>query len=90
MNSVEVEVFGRKMKIRGSNPDRILAVADFVNRQIDALQDRLRTTDNILLISMTSMLIAEKLFETEESTRDLQKRLDRIDLSLGAFLDEDK
>ena len=53
MQSVEVEIFGRRFRLRSDDPERTKQIADEINNQIDTLSkhyDNLDFTKLLLLI----------------------------------------
>ena len=55
MQSVEVEIFGRRFRLKSDNPERTTRVADEINRQIEELNstfDNLDFTKLLLLICL--------------------------------------
>ena len=88
MTSVEVEIFGRRHRLRGDDPDRIRQYAEYLNTELDRLAERMEFAESVSVLSLGGMVLTEQLFEEREKTQTLQKEIDRLRGLLESFLDE--
>jgi len=78
MESVEVEIFGRRFRLRSDDPDRTKRVADEINNQIDALSKHYDNLDFTKLLLLICMQQQEEVLTLGDKNRALNSELERL------------
>lgn len=78
MNSVEVEIFGRKYRLRSDNPQFTLDIANAVNAQIEELNLKYEGLDFTKLLLLISLQQQEAIQSLSTKNRDLSADLERL------------
>lgn len=90
MESVLVEIFGRRIRLRGDDPEKIRNYAGYLNSQLEELQEKLNLADSSKVLLLGAMIITEKLFQSEDRNRHLESELARLDQDVRNFLERHK
>lgn len=59
-NSVRVEIFDQAYNLRGSDPDYILKLADYVDSKMRAVAEQTHTVDTVRLAVLAALNIADE------------------------------
>ncbi len=59
-SSVRVEIFDQSYNLRGTDPDYILKLADYVDTKMRALAEQTSTVDSLRLAVLTALNIADE------------------------------
>ena len=59
-NSVRVEIFDQAYNLRGSDPDYILKLADYVDGKMRAVAEQTSTVDSVRLAVLAALNIADE------------------------------
>jgi len=59
-NSVRVEIFDQAYNLRGSDPDYILKLADYVDSKMRAVAEQTHTVDTVRLAVLAAINIADE------------------------------
>jgi cell division protein ZapA len=91
--SVRVEIFDQAYNLRGSDPDYILKLAEYVDGKMRAVAQATSTVDTVRLAVLAALNIADEyhiLKRQQESNGkpDYQKRAHRLSNLLDEVLDE--
>ncbi|HNW24299.1 MAG TPA: cell division protein ZapA [Candidatus Cloacimonas sp.] len=78
MESVEVEIFGRRFRLRSDDPERTKRVADEINNQIDALSKHYDNLDFTKLLLLICMQQQEEVLTLGDKNRALNSELERL------------
>ncbi len=78
MESVEVEIFGRRFRLRSDDPDRTKRVADEINNQIDALSKHYDNLDFTKLLLLICLQQQEEVLTLGDKNRALNSELERL------------
>ena len=90
-NSVRVEIFDQAYNLRGSDPEYILKLAEYVDSKMRAVAEATNTIDTARLAVLAALNIADEFHllkkNKERGATDLQKRAhllaDALDEVLG-------
>ena len=82
MQSIEIELLGRKYFFKTDNPDKIRKYAEFMKREWDALYEGNPAIDHTKLFAFYSLSLTERFFKEIEKNRILSEELKNIDSSL--------
>ncbi|HPB18528.1 MAG TPA: cell division protein ZapA [Candidatus Cloacimonas sp.] len=78
MESVEVEIFGRRFRLRSDDPERTKRVADEINNQIDALSKHYDNLDFTKLLLLICLQQQEEVLTLGDKNRALNSELERL------------
>jgi len=91
--SVRVEIFDQAYNLRGSDPDYILKLADYVDSKMRAVSEQTSTVDSVRLAVLAALNIADEYhllrrkLETSNGG-DYQQRANKLANALDEVLSE--
>ena len=85
-NAVRVEIFDQAYNLRGSDPEYILQLAEYVDSKMRAVAEATNTIDTVRLAVLAALNIADELATLENATRS-QGSLRTRAHSLAGLLD---
>jgi len=91
--SVRVEIFDQAYNLRGSDPEYILKLAEYVDSKMRAVAEATNTIDTARLAVLAALNIADEyhiLRKKQESPTDYQKRAHRLANALDEVLQESR
>jgi cell division protein ZapA len=92
--SVRVEIFDQAYNLRGSDPDYILKLAEYVDSKMRAVASATNTIDTVRLAVLAALNIADEfhLLRKKQDTgaTDYQKRAHQLVHALDQVLEEDR
>src|SRR5579862_5116295 len=90
--SVRVEIFDQAYNLRGSDPEYILKLAEYVDAKIRAVAEATNTVDTVRLAVLAALNIADEYHvmkkKQDPGTTDLQKRTHLLLNALDEVLQE--
>ena len=91
--SVRVEIFDQAYNLRGSDPDYILKLAEYVDAKMRAVAEATNTIDTVRLAVLAALNIADEYHllkkRQDGRTTDYQKRAHLLVNALDEVLQED-
>lgn len=92
--SVRVEIFDQAYNLRGSDPDYILKLAEYVDAKMRAVAQATNTIDTVRLAVLASLNIADEYHmlrkKQDGKTTDYQKRAHLLCNALDEVLQENR
>lgn len=88
MQSVEVDIFGRKFRLRSDDPQRICDVVNEINRQLNELQSSYDQLDFSKLLLLLALQQQEKVFTLQQKNQELASDLERLNQMIGKIIGE--
>jgi len=92
--SVRVEIFDQAYNLRGSDPDYILKLAEYVDAKMRAVVEATNTIDTVRLAVLAALNIADEYHllkkRQDGRTTDYQKRAHLLVNALDEVLQEDR
>lgn len=92
--SVRVEIFDQAYNLRGSDPEYILKLAEYVDSKMRAVAEATNTIDTVRLAVLAALNIADEYHllkkRQDGGTTDYQKRAHLLADALDAVLQEEK
>jgi cell division protein ZapA len=92
--SVRVEIFDQAYNLRGSNPDYILKLADYVDSKMRAVASATNTIDTVRLAVLAALNIADEYHllkkKQEGGATDYEKRAHQLVHALDEVLQDDR
>jgi len=86
MSSIEVEIYGRKYKIKGEDPQKLLLIAEKLNSQLIELGEQHELLEFNKLLLLCSLQLQEQLLDLNKTNQDLKDELDRMNQMISAFI----
>ena len=88
MKSVEVEIYGRKFRLRGEDPEKINRIVEALNEQLEELNDKYNIIDQNQLFLLNSLNIAEQLIDLQDINMNLKEEIDRLNKLISTFISD--
>ncbi len=92
--SVRVEIFDQAYNLRGSDPEYILKLAEYVDSKMRAVAEATNTIDTVRLAVLAALNIADEYHllrrKQENGSTDYQKRAHVLASALDELLEEDR
>lgn len=91
--SVRVEIFDQPYNLRGSDPEYILQLAEYVDAKMRAVAEATNTIDTVRLAVLAALNIADEyhlLKKQENGAKDYQKRAHLLADALDEVLEENQ
>ena len=92
--SVRVEIFDQAYNLRGSDPEYILKLAEYVDSKMRAVAEATNTIDTVRLAVLAALNIADEYHllkrNQENGTSDYQKRAHLLANALDEVLSENR
>jgi cell division protein ZapA len=91
-SSVRVEIFDQAYNLRGSDPDYILKLAEYVDGKMRAVAEQTQTVDTVRLAVLAALNIADEYHllkrNQDSGTIDYLKRANNLANALDEVLEE--
>jgi cell division protein ZapA len=92
--SVRVEIFDQAYNLRGTDPEHILKLADYVDSKMRAVASATNTIDTVRLAVLAALNIADEYHLLKKNTNpgatDYQKRTHQLVHALDEILRDDR
>lgn len=92
--SVRVEIFDQAYNLRGSDPEYILRLAEYVDAKMRAVAEATNTIDTVRLAVLAALNIADEYHllkrKQENGSADYQKRAHQLACALDEVLSEER
>jgi cell division protein ZapA len=88
VNSVRVEIFDQPYNLRGTDPDYIFKLAEFVDTKMRAVAEQTSTVDSLRLAVLAALNIADEYHILKRKYDGVSKDMNQRTSSLESALDE--
>jgi cell division protein ZapA len=88
VNSVRVEIFDQPYNLRGTDPDYIFRLAEFVDSKMRAVAEQTSTVDSLRLAVLAALNIADEYQILKRKYDAISKDMNQRTSSLENALDE--
>lgn len=88
MKMVEVEIFGRRFRLRSDNTEATQAIADSINAQLAELHELYENLDFTKLLLLLTLKQQENVSSLENRNSELVKELERVNQMVGKIIGE--
>ena len=92
--SVRVEIFDQAYNLRGSDPEYILKLAEYVDTKMRAVAEATNTIDTVRLAVLAALNIADEYHllkkKQDNGATDYQKRAHQLSNALDQVLEENR
>ena len=78
MKSVEVEIFGRRFRLRSDNPEATLSFANAIDTELNELRELYENLDFTKLLLLVTLKKQDEINSLTIRNLDLEKDLDRL------------
>jgi len=86
MFSVEVEIFGRKYKLKGDDPKKLFHIAETLDKSLIELSSEYEALEFNKLLMLCALLQQEQIMDLTNSNQELKDELDRMNQLISAFI----
>ncbi len=88
MKSEEVEIFGRRFKLRTDNQKEIQAVAGAIDAELNQLREQYENLDFPKLLLLLLLKKQDEISSLNKRSTDLEKELERLNQMVGNIVGE--
>ncbi len=88
MKSVEVEIFGRRFRLRSDNLKETQAVAASIDAELNQLRDQYENLDFSKLLLLLLLKKQDEISSLQNRSSDLEKELERLNQMVGNIVGE--
>jgi cell division protein ZapA (FtsZ GTPase activity inhibitor) len=88
MSSIEVEIYGRKYKLKGDDTQKLSLIADKLNAHLMELGEQYELLEFNKLLLLCSLQLQEKVIELGKNTQELKDELERMNQMISAFIQD--
>lgn len=88
VNSVRVEIFDQAYNLRGTDPDYIFKLAEFVDTKMRLVAEQTATIDSLRLAVLAALNIADEYHILKRKYDGISKDMNQRTSSLESALDE--
>ena len=78
MQSVEVEIFGRKFRFRTDDPEQTQDIASTINKELNTLQELYENLDFTRLLLLLALRKQNEIISLRKQNQELEKNLERV------------
>mgnify|MGYP000978753020 FL=1 len=86
MQAVEVEIFGRRFRLRSDDPEKTTRVADEINRQINELSSQYDNLDFTKLLLLICLQQQEQVIDLGDRNLELGTELERMNQMISRII----
>jgi cell division protein ZapA len=88
VNSIRVEIFDQAYNLRGTDPDYIFKLAEYVDSKMRAVAEQTSTVDSLRLAVLAALNIADEFHILKRKYDGISKEMNQRTSSLASALDE--
>lgn len=88
MNSVEVEIFGRKYKLKGEDTPKLRLISEKLNAHLVELGEQYELLEFNKLLLLCSLQLQEKIIDLGKTNQELKDELERMNQMISAFIQD--
>ncbi|MCB5246179.1 MAG: cell division protein ZapA [Candidatus Cloacimonadaceae bacterium] len=78
MKPIEVEILGRKYRLRSDNPEQTQNIAYIINEELNRLQELYENLDFTKLILLLALRKQDEIISLQKQNQELEKNLERV------------
>ena len=78
MKSVEIKILGRTYYFRSDEPEKLIETAEYVESQLEKLNERFNTVDQNKLLVLYALSMTEKYLSEIDDYKNLSEKLEQI------------
>ena len=78
MDSIEIEILGKKFFFKSDKPERLMRCAEYVKTHMEDMNKKYNTVNQSKLYVLYSLMLTEKLFDEIDKNKELTKKIEQI------------
>ena len=78
MKSIEIKILGRTYYFRSDEPEKLIETAEYVESQLEKLNERFNTVDQNKLLVLYALSMTEKYLSEIDDYKNLSEKLEQI------------
>lgn len=78
MKSIEIKILGRTYYFRSDEPEKLIKTAEYVESQLEKLNERFNTVDQNKLLVLYALSMTEKYLSEIDDYKNLSEKLEQI------------
>ena len=78
MKSIEIKILGRTYYFRSDEPEKLKKTAEYVENQLEKLNERFNTVDQNKLLVLYAISMTEKYISENDDYKNLSEKLEQI------------
>lgn len=78
MKSIEIKILGRTYYFRSDEPEKLKKTAEYVEDQLEKLNERFNTVDQNKLLVLYALSMTEKYLSEIDDYKNLSKKFEQI------------
>ncbi len=78
MKSIEIKILGRTYYFRSDEPEKLIETAEYVEDQLEKLNERFNTVDQNKLLVLYALSMTEKYLSEIDDYKNLSEKLEQI------------
>jgi len=78
MKSIEIKILGRTYYFRSDEPEKLIETAEYVENQLEKLNERFNTVDQNKLLVLYAISITEKYLSEIDEHNNLSEKFEQI------------
>lgn len=86
MSSIEVEIYGRKYKLKGNDTQKLRLIAEKLNEQLKELGEQYDMLEFNKLVLLSCLQLHERIIDQEKENLELKDELERMNQMISAFI----
>lgn len=90
MQTVEVEILGKKYRLRTDDPQRLQKYADYFNETLNDIVAKYGLVDAKDTLAIAGMILTEKLFVMTDDNEHWKKEIDKLHSKISSYLSDNK
>jgi len=88
MQTVEIQILGRKYYLKSDDPDKLKARAQYLEEKLEELNRKFNTVDQTKLFVLYTLILLEDYLSDKAEIEDLKKEFQQITEVLKKIDDE--
>lgn len=88
MQSIEVEILGRKHRLRTDDPEQTKAIAQAINSRLGKLQANYELLDFSRLLLLCALQMQQDIFLLDKKNQTLNSELEKLNQMIGKILSD--
>ncbi len=78
MKSIEIKILGRTYYFRSDEPEKLIETAEYVDIQLEKLNERFNTVDQNKLLVLYALSMTEKYLSEIDDYKNLSEKFEQI------------
>ena len=88
MGSIEVEIFGRKYKLKGEDTNKLRQIAERFNQILLEISNEHEMLEYSKLLVLCGLQLQDKVYDLSQTNRELREELDHVNEIISSVLQD--